>query len=256
MEICNNKDDDCDRQIDEGEADGDCAIANTTAVCERGSCLIVTCEGTFLDCNADAADGCETDVDSAATDCGMCGKACAIVNATAACRAGQCVASGCEPGFDDCDADPEGVCETPVDSVTQCGACAALCDVPNAVPACTDFACAVASCDPGHGDCDGKAANGCEVALDTLDDCGACGAPCGLVGCAGGVCSSSVCAAPAADCNGTGSDCEVDLSTDAANCGACNAVCTLGVGATNASGAVCSDSVCAANCSPPLAAPS
>jgi hypothetical protein len=248
-EACNGEDDDCDRRVDEDEPgiNALCLVANATAICEKGACLLVSCEGNFRDCNDDVSDGCEASLDDVSS-CGACGVVCDIDRAIEGCIDGKCVPIGCDAGYGDCDDDPATVCETIVDTVKQCGACDIACDAPYAVSGCENLACAVASCDPGHGDCDGDATNGCEVTLDSLQDCGACGKPCGLLGCAGGVCSSEQCAAPAADCDGMNSDCEVDLSTDADHCGACAVVCALGVGATHAGGAVCTDSLCAASC--------
>jgi hypothetical protein len=49
------------------------------------------------------------------------------------------------------------------------------CSLPHAVPACVGGACAVTSCDPGYGDCDGISANGCEANLATdPNNCGTC----------------------------------------------------------------------------------
>jgi hypothetical protein len=39
--------------------------------------------------------------------------------------------------------------------------------------------CTVDACEPGFGNCDGKAWNGCEAALTANDSCGACGVACG-----------------------------------------------------------------------------
>ncbi len=50
---------------------------------------------------------------------------------------------------------------------------------PNATPACVAGACGLGACAPGYGDCDGSAANGCEVNLrTTINSCGACGVSC------------------------------------------------------------------------------
>jgi hypothetical protein len=55
---------------------------------------------------------------------------------------------------------------------------------------CASGSCLIVVCDTGYADCDGIAANGCEV--DTsMDDanCGGCGQACGSgQTCAGGVC--------------------------------------------------------------------
>jgi len=85
-------------------------------------------------------------------------------------------------------------------------------------------------CQPGFADCDGSAANGCETALNTVSDCGACGAACSrpfsFPACGNGVCVFT-CAPGAADCNLQPTDgCETQISTDVTNCGACGSICS------------------------------
>ncbi|MDI1483908.1 hypothetical protein [Polyangium sp. y55x31] len=71
------------------------------------------------------------------------------------------------------------------------------------------------ACEPGHADCDGNAANGCEV--DTQVDpahCGACGAACtatnGTPGCSAGSCVIAACDPGRSDCDDDPSNgCEV-----------------------------------------------
>jgi hypothetical protein len=240
-ETCNAADDDCDRHIDEGEASDECQTPNTTAVCKKGACLIISCDGTYFDCNQDAKDGCEASFDSLSS-CGDCGVVCDIDNASEACVDGMCLAIACDPGFGDCDASRGNGCETMVDSVTKCGGCDVVCDVANAVAACVEFACAVSSCAVGYADCDGEAANGCEATLDSLDTCGACNTPCGLAGCAGRVCSTLACAAPTADCDADElNGCEASLLTTVSDCGFCGNDCGA---LPNVLTGTCADGVC------------
>lgn len=56
---------------------------------------------------------------------------------------------------------------------SNCGACGVSCVITNAEPACSAGVCGIASCAPGHGDCDGELANGCEQALTPGQECGA-----------------------------------------------------------------------------------
>jgi hypothetical protein len=81
--------------------------------------------------------------------------------------------------------------------------------------------CAIASCDAGFADCDSLAANGCETALNTVDNCGACSHVCpgyqqpnDNVTCLSGTCTFS-CQGEHYDVNGDPSDgCETaDSST-------------------------------------------
>ena len=76
-------------------------------------------------------------------------------------------------GFDDLDV-PQDICERAFVPCTD--------DPSDAGP--------IAQCDAGRGDCDQDPRNGCETALTTLSNCGACGVPCqGLsMTCSTGVC--------------------------------------------------------------------
>lgn len=130
---------------------------------------------------------------------------------------------------------------------TGCGTCTAP---PHAVARCDGSRCAF-TCVPGWGDCDGNAANGCEVELSTAAaNCGACGTVCpGGAGarCSNGFCSECSCSAGTANCNADCSDsCETNIASDLANCGACGRTCTL-AHAT----AACTAGACAvARCEP------
>jgi hypothetical protein len=63
------------------------ARANATPVCAAGACAQV-CAAGFGDCDGDATNGCESNLQTSATSCGRCGNACA---AGGMCRAGACV---------------------------------------------------------------------------------------------------------------------------------------------------------------------
>jgi len=147
----------------------------------------------------------------------------------------------------------------------------AACSATNGVASCVAGACQLTSCNPGFGDCNGSAAdgceamldanglcpgggcpgglgdcdmdasNGCETTLDTATNCGACGMVCG-----GGANADAACVARSCglschvgfgDCNGNAADgCEATLNTAAA-CGSCGNVCGGGANATG----VCTD---------------
>jgi Putative metal-binding motif len=78
VESCNDLDDDCDGETDEG-AERDCVYDHSTSVCAtEGECVIVECASGYADCNRDIADGCEQRSDEIA--CGMCGKVCPGTN--------------------------------------------------------------------------------------------------------------------------------------------------------------------------------
>ncbi|MFO0561213.1 MAG: FG-GAP-like repeat-containing protein [Polyangiales bacterium] len=76
-----------------------CSIANGSASCAAGVCGVGSCNAGFGNCDAMAANGCETNTSTSAMHCGACGRACAAVaNATVACSAGTCTFT-CNAGF-------------------------------------------------------------------------------------------------------------------------------------------------------------
>jgi len=66
-----------------------CAAApNATSGCVASACTIAVCSGSFRDCNATYADGCEVDTSSSFANCGACGHSCRGMQT---CTAGRCV---------------------------------------------------------------------------------------------------------------------------------------------------------------------
>lgn len=142
-----------------------------------------------------------------------------------------CPDAGAPPDAGDAGEDAPDVMDVPRDvlpdgcaATTPGNCCGVACETANGTPACRGGACAVATCAPDYGDCDGVAANGCETDTRTaLRHCGECGAPC----VAGRVCVGSrcvVCPEGSAACDGA---C-VTLATDARHCGACGNACGAG----------------------------
>jgi hypothetical protein len=119
---------------------------------------------------------------------------------------GQAGAAGsttddCPEGFGDCDNDP-GTCETPLDTLVQCGGCEISCSDTNGVVACEDSKCVMTACDKGFGDCNVDGTDGCELALAEDDtNCGECGRDCAA---AGSVCDTSMCAPTTLDASASG----------------------------------------------------
>jgi hypothetical protein len=277
-----------------------CALDHVaTNGCAAGACTVVRCAGSYGDCDGTAANGCETDLAASVANCGACGRACALPNATATCTAGACAVAACATGFLDCDANAANGCEvdtrsdnancgtcgttcptgrvcsgavcgatcaaplrtcgagpsayctnTAIDP-TDCGACGVACALAHvAANGCDASACTVVRCAAGYGDCDGTAANGCETSTQTsAAHCGACGRACALPNatsvCAAGACAVTVCGSGFRDCDGAAANgCEVDTRSDNANCGGCGTTC--------AAGQVCSGGVCGAACASPL----
>ncbi len=159
-----------------GRCGNRCNLAGGTAACVGGQCVIAACGGDFADCDALAANGCETDVRTSILHCGSCGGRCPTAsNAAASCSIRQCSLT-CNAGFANCDGAGGNGCEIDLRSdVLNCGACGRGCSLPNAVVGCSASACSVAGCASGFGNCDGSPANGCETSLtSTLAHCGAC----------------------------------------------------------------------------------
>jgi hypothetical protein len=158
-----------------------CDLPHARATCESpGSCRIAECERGLADCNGDPSDGCEASL-SDPLHCGSCAVACPA--SAPVCSSGACTAA-CQGGFHVCD----GVCFDD-DSTAACGATCTPCPaLPNAEPECERGECSF-DCLPGFGNCDRVAANGCETALDTRLNCGACGRAC----LPGQLCTNSVC---------------------------------------------------------------
>lgn len=108
---------------------------------------------------------------------------------------------GCPDGFGDCDGDPSS-CETPLNTLIQCGGCDISCSDANGSVACTEGQCVMTACNAGYGDCDADGTNGCELSLAEDDqNCGECGRDCAA---AGSTCNTSMCAPVSLDPNASG----------------------------------------------------
>jgi hypothetical protein len=196
----------------------------------------------FANCDSNASNGCEANIQTDTGNCGSCGNRCNFPNAASTCVGGTCALGACLPGFGNCDGVAANGCETPLSSdIGNCGTCSNRCNVPNGSARCLSGTCGVAACTTGFGNCDGVAANGCEVnTLTDAQNCGACGLRCtagfgtGSNSCSAGACVPA-CNTGYANCDGnTRNGCETSLTTNTA-CGACGRFCSLTCGA----GGVC-----------------
>ena len=156
----------CDRACAAGEV---CVAGACGSTCPPGQ---TSCDGVCRDLRTDPA------------RCGACANACpAPAHATAACVASAC-AVACASGFGDCNGVAADGCEVDlVTSAAHCGACGAGCAIPGAASACVGGACVMGACLAGAADCNGLAADGCEVDPQTSPlHCGACGHACAATG--------------------------------------------------------------------------
>lgn len=197
-------------------------------VCSGGVCVADVCPAGQSDCNGLPGDGCEYANAGFASDlknCGGCGLACGPAHATGACKAGVCAVASCALGFSNCNGLVGDGCEYAdagfQSDAANCGGCAIACAPAHAAGACAGGACTVGACLQGFSDCNGLAADGCEIdsaafANDPMN-CGGCGVACGPPH-ATGACNAGVCVVGVCDPG------HVDLDGSPAN--GCEYACT------------------------------
>jgi hypothetical protein len=212
-----------------------CSYANASATCNVGMCQIASCNAGFANCDGNAGNGCENNLNTNANNCGACGTMCPNrPNSAPLCSAGTC-SLRCDPSFANCDGNAGNGCETNVaTSLTSCGACGVACSYPNANAACNGGACTFLGCSMGFGNCDAMQANGCETPLSTTSNCGMCGSRCVLANataaCAMGRCAVGACTAGFGNCDGIAANgCETTLGS-VTNCRACGDRCVVANG--------------------------
>jgi len=88
------------------------------------------CAAGWADCNANASDGCESDLVASIASCGACGVVCPADGAPhtlPTCANGACVRV-CDPGRGDCNGKPTDGCEADLThDKRNCGACGTYC---------------------------------------------------------------------------------------------------------------------------------
>lgn len=211
-----------------------CNLPNAAAACAAGNCVVGTCFFGFSNCDGIMANGCEVNIVTDNSNCGVCGNVCSFANATSACVNAACSLVACNSGFGNCDGNPSNGCEINLNtSVNNCGSCGNVCNLANATASCSGGSCAVASCNGGFANCDGNPANGCERNLMTdANNCGACGIVCQPINtasnsCVGGICTP-VCLSNFRNCDGNGQNgCEINITNNPNHCGNCNNVCSM-----------------------------
>ncbi len=168
------------------------------------------CVGCTMDAQCPQGKFCDVKSDTMATCAIGCDGDDRCGGGTMKCCNKRCVDTGQDPG--------------------NCGGCGTSCTAPHASAACNAGQCAAGNCDPGWGDCDGDAKNGCEANLHVdPNNCTACGTQCALKnavpGCSDG-CYITACNFGFDDCNQDPKDgCELSVLTDPNNCGGCGNSC-------------------------------
>ena len=215
--------------------------------CDSGSCAIA-CHVGWGDCDGQATNGCETDIDTSPLHCGSCGTSCQNVpHASSECSNGSCVFT-CDAGWDDCNTSAADGCESDLGTPAHCGTCANACPQrPHATSSCTSGTCGF-TCVSGWADCNGQAVDGCETNLSLPATCGTCTKACTTPAHATPTCSAGTCGFNCvsgwSDCNAVAADgCETDLSLPS-HCGGCSTVCTVGAHGTPA----CDGTSCGITC--------
>jgi len=198
-----------------------CSLPGGSTSCASGSCTLTGCAPGLADC--DTVPGCEQSTSTMA-HCGDCDTPCAPANGIGDCSTGSCRVVSCNAGWDDCDGDDSNGCETPLTTLSNCGACGASCALAHATETCGTGTCRIAMCDVGWGQCDTSHANGCERSLRTTSSCGGCGIPCTRVNatssCSTGVCNFTGCLSAYSSCDGnSGNGCEVSHGAVTGACG-------------------------------------
>lgn len=166
-----------------------CGSSNASASCSAGICSI-QCKPSYGNCDGLSANGCETDLNMSATNCGACGNVCA---AGKTCTQGSCVTQSliCAVGYGNCDALNTNGCEVNLNTDSNnCGMCGAKCSLAHATSTCSAGSCSIQYCASGYANCDNEPTNGCETDVSSsTTHCGSCATLCT----AGKQCTAGAC---------------------------------------------------------------
>jgi len=176
-----------------------------------------------------------------ANNCGSCGNVCASdatnpgLHDSGACVGGGCTVGTCDPHWANCNGNVSDGCETPINTVTNCGGCGIVCSTLNGTPACVasgnTFVCAIGSCNAGYASCPGNGTNCATNVGGDTNNCGTCGNVCETTcggtadhvagaSCTNGTCGGLVCVAPWVNFDGQcANGCECNASATESACG-------------------------------------
>lgn len=229
----------CEADLSAPETCGGCttvcaAAADASATCGAGGMCGFACDAGRADCDGNPSNGCEVDVGADEANCGGCGVPCTGTPGTVAtCTLGTCTLA-CAGGRLECDGSTANGCEVdPTADPLHCGSCAPCPAVAGATSGCSASACTYA-CATDLRDCDGAAANGCEIDVrSSPTNCGSCGSTCAAPANASASCTARVCGFSCTmgfgNCDALpATGCEVPLATTAAHCGMCGNACATG----------------------------
>jgi hypothetical protein len=256
-ELCDNLDNDCDGTTDQNaDAEEDCRVNHPrdhmhVLGCSAGICLRA-CDSDppnycWGNCDATDDNGCETALNTL-QNCTTCGTACSRAHATPTCATCSCRIESCDSLWGDCDGNDGTGCETPLNTLDDCGQCNGICWRAHATPTCATGNCRIQSCNTLWDDCDSIDLNGCETSLETTDDCGSCGTRCSRANasatCSGGNCRIASCNNLWANCDATDNNgCETSLQT-LSDCGSCGSACTRAHASATCTGGNCHIDTC------------
>lgn len=99
---------------DAGDGCNTCTCQTSGWACTLKDCSDVDCAAGRANCDGDATNGCEANVDTDYMNCGQCGHYCSLAGAYAGCEDGECVLDHCQSGYADCNGEPSDGCEAPV----------------------------------------------------------------------------------------------------------------------------------------------
>jgi hypothetical protein len=265
VEVCDNRDNDCDTTLDEGfntqtdvnncgSCGNVCNLLHASETCAGGVCEVAMCDPGFVDVNpavpgceyqctptgggVETCDGVDNNCDGVVDD-GNPGGGQPCGTDVGECTAGtfQCsngvlfcvgAINGTPEVCDNEDDDCDGLIDDGFDKMNDpqhCGSCSP-CNVPHAIAGCSMGMCTVATCDFGHFDDNGLPGDGCEYA------CIATGV--------------EACDQRDNDCDGD-IDEGINTTTDPNNCGSCGNVCSFANAGATCAGSMCQLGTCNPN---------